>query len=739
MTEALLAVAGALFTAAACYSTGAILLQWFGLEPFLRRGEQPPLAFLLGAAAVHLWMFALLALQAAYWPAILAPLAGATVFALARGLWSSRGDRFSPVGWGLVLIALPVAAAFFLVYFVHAWAPEHSPDGASYHLGILARQLRAHGFERITTNFYGMLSQGVELVFLPAFVIGKHSAAALTHLGFALALAGAIFNFGRRLARPWAGAGAAVLTLLSPVFGLTASTAYVDAATAAIVFAAFYWIYLWDREYEVHPAAWRLLAPAGLMAGYAYAAKYTAFTIGVLVVGVVAVRARQFRPLLLTAVCAALMAAPWAIRNWILYANPAAPLGNGLFRNPYTHVLFEQEYTSFLRNYQVEDKRTLPVEVTVRGERTQGLIGPIFLLLPLGLTALRRRDGRLLWAAAALTLSTYPANIGTRFLIPSLPFLALLIAWPLANRPVAMTALLAAHAVLSWPDVVPRYASRYAWRIEGFPWRAALRITPPEAYLEEVMPDYAVARLLERNVPPGEAVLAFGGLPDAYTTREVRVSFQSASNELLADIFHTGWLAGNQPLRVQVYRFHRITARRARIVQTAAAAFREQWSVHELRLYRNGEELPRRPHWRLRAWPNPWDVQLAFDNTGATRWRSWETAAPGMYLEIDFGGEEAFDEMRVETSPDAPGIVLRPEVKDNGGWRALEANLETRERTSDPQARRAATYELHQRGVHYILVRETDFGAADVRDDPEAWGLLEVASGGGARLYRTIW
>lgn len=739
MMEAFLALAGAVFTTAACLSAGFLLLDRLHLNTFLRRPERAPLAFLLGASAVHLWIFCTLAAQAAYWPVILLPLAAAIALALQRGHFRPRGFDLAPLSRPLRFLAAPIALAFLLFYFVTAWAPEHSPDGASYHLGILARQLRAHGFERITTNFYGMLSQGVELVFLPAFLIGKHSAAALTHLSFAIALAAAIFAFGRRLGKPWAGAAAALFTFLSPVFGLTASIAYVDAATAAIVFAAFYWIYLWDQERTVHPLAHRLLIPAGLMAGYAYAAKYTAFTIAVFVLALVAVRARRIKPLLLTAACALLMAAPWVLRNTILYRNPAAPLGTWLFRNPYTHVLFEQEYSAFLRKYQVEDKRTLLRDVTIGGQRTQGLIGPLFLLLPLGLLALRRREGRLLWIAALLTLSTYPANIGTRFLIPSLPFLSLLIALPLAQAPALLGTLLLGHALLSWPSLLPRYADPYAWRLDTFPWKAARRLTPPDEYLASVMPAYTTARMLDQNVPPGEAVLAMSGVPDSYTQREVRVSFQSASNEVLADILHMGWLIGNQPIRAHIFRFPPLTARRVRIHQTAAAPFPQQWNVHELRLLSNAAELPRQPEWRLRAWPNPWDVQLAFDNTGATRWRSWETAAPGMYLEIDLGRDQTLDQIRVETSSDSPAVTLQPEVFENGAWRPLAAQLESIDVYPNANARRMATYELHQRGVHYVLLHDTDFGAEDIRDDPEAWGLEEVAHGGGARLYKTTW
>ena len=54
-----------------------------------------------------------------------------------------------------------------------------------------------------------------------------------------------------------------------------------------------------------------------------------------------------------------------------------------------------------------------------------GVLGPVFLLAPIALLALRRREGRQLLLAAAVFGSTYLGNIGARFLIPPLPFVAL--------------------------------------------------------------------------------------------------------------------------------------------------------------------------------------------------------------------------------------------------------------------------------------------------------------------------
>ena len=212
--------------------------------------------------------------------------------------------------------------------------------------------------------------------------------------------------------------------------GIDASSAYNDVALAAVVFGAFYWLQIWDDDRRD-----LLLIPAGLLCGYAYAVKYTGFVMLPLAMVFVAYRSRRWKALLLVTACSLPMIAPWMIKNWIYVDNPVAPLANRIFRNPYFHVVTEEVLSRDMRRYGVDNKWTLPVEVTLRGEKTTGLIGPVFLLAPLALLALRERAGRRLLAAGVLLLATYFANIGTRFLIPCLPFFSLAMALPLANSP----------------------------------------------------------------------------------------------------------------------------------------------------------------------------------------------------------------------------------------------------------------------------------------------------------------
>lgn len=733
--DALAALFSAVFTVAACWGAGTLLIDRIGAK--LGRAEKFPLAFLLGASLVHLFVFAAMALHVAYKPVWAIAFAAVIIAGAWRSLFLGSSEYFRVMPRAMRVAVAAIATPFTALYLANAWAPETSPDGASYHLEIIARYLRAHRFERILTNMYASLGQGVELVYAPAFALGGHSAAALVHLAFLIALALAIFAYGRRIGNPVAGAVAALLVYLSPVVARDGTTAYIDVAVAAIVFAGFYWLQIWDDQRDQRDG-W-LLVPIGLLAGYAYAAKYTAFVMLPYAMLFVLWRTRKLRPTLAVAGIAAVMIAPWMIKDWIIVHDPVAPFANGIFPNPSVHVLPIEEWARYLRRYDVANLWTLPIEDTVRGGRTQGIIGPVFLLLPLALLALRDRAGRRLLVAGAVVLATYFGNVGTRFLIPCLPFFSLALTIALSKPWPLLPAILIFHAIASWPEMLPVYASRYLWRVEHFPWRGALRIESREQYLQANLGHYNLIRMVDAQVPPRERIFSPTGLATSYMTHDLIEAFQGALNNTLSDFLSVAQYEDWQPTRALVFRFPERSINRVRLLQTAQATGAQQWNVHELRFFDHGREIARAPAWKLRAHPNPWEVQLAFDNSPVTRWRSWQTGAPGMFLDVDFGRAEQVDEVRMETSRDyAWPFRFRVETMESGKWAAVTDHFEEQPMHSRVPMRRAATYEFAARGIHYILIQDDDWGAADFNDDPELWGLAIVARSPGGTLFRVL-
>ena len=724
---------GWMLTSAAAWALGSVLFARLRIK--LNRFERVPLAFATGSALLSALVFLLCAVHLVYKPAFLAVavLAIAAAVRFRPPAAAIAEEQRLPRFW--VALFLVISGVFTYLYFFHALAPEISPDGTAYHVALPARYYRAHGFRSIPFNMYANLTQGIELLFLFAFAFGRHSAAAMVHFSFLLALPWLMIAYARRIGFPIAGLAGAAFVYVSPIVGVDGSSAYVDVALAAVVFALFYFLQLWDRERENV-----LLIPIGILGGFAFAVKYTGFVAVLYALGFVGwklwrAKARVLQPVAVTAAVAAAMIVPWLVKNWIVVKDPIAPFATRIFPNRFIHVSFERDYTAWFRHYGLKSYGDIPAEVAVRGDVLNGVIGPLIYLSPLALLALRWRAGRQLLLAAAVFGVTYFSNIATRFLIPALPFIMLSLALVLSHVRALLAVLLVLHAILSWPDVLQHYCRQWTWRLEGPPVAAALRKEPEGIYLTTHWPGYNIDQMIDLKVPPGEKVFAFTQISEAYTTHDVLVSYQAAPNEVLADILLTPMFADFQPNMVRDYRFPERDLQRIRVVQTAPSPG-VNWSIAELRLFDRGSELPRDPKWLLTAKPNPWDVQLAFDNAVVTRWKSWQMAEPGMYLEVNLGGPRKVDTVRTESVADMQ-IRMKVEGMDaSGKWIVLSENHVETPRRIVRSLRFHATEELKRRGIHYFVLDPGDTRADDFIDYSRFWGITQIAERGGVRLYR---
>lgn len=721
-----LIVLSALLTVLAAASLGSLLIRRL---PLLRQ-ERAVVAFVLGAGCLSLVVFVLCATHLYYRGVVL-------VVAALPMLWAWRTQAFQSAQAfaaldkferGMLLCFAP----FTVLYLANAIAPEVSPDGSTYHLGIIAHYVRAHGFVPLHTTIYASLSQGVELIYMVAFTFGRHSAAAVVHLAFFTAAAWLMICFGRRTGQTKPAIAAAFLFYASPIAGVDGSSAYIDCATAAILFTVFYLLFLW----RVVERSTGLLVAAGLLCGYAFAAKYTA---GAIVIYAI-VATRRLKPVLLVLACATVLSVPWLAKNLYYTGNPVAPFFNRLFPNPYAHVQWEVDYKAYFRTYDMPDLRMIPWDATVKGQYLGGLLGPVFLLLPLTLFGLRRANVRHLWLAGLVCLIPYPLNIGTRFLILGLPFFSLALAETvaMANVRVLLPGLMLVHGLLSWPRTPPGLLGLYSgptWRIIHAPFQQALRIEPEDRYLSRTQVGYLKARLIDKLVPPGEVVFSLSPVLDSYTTHEVAVFYQSAFGENVADLFFTGQKPDRQAVRLMRFRIPPASVRKLRVEQTEVAGPSEQWAISELRVFSGSHELARDTKWRLTALPNWWDVQSAFDNSPVTRWRTQQQSMPGDYVEVDFGENRSVDQVDVETSADHWKTRIRLLGWVEGSWKTLAPKPEDLPLQPPAFARRMVTLEMAARGVHYVLLDAVDYGARDVFDDPGYWGLQEIGLAGEARLY----
>ena len=723
---------GALLTVAAAWSLGMLLFRKLSLV--FHYWEERLLAFVAGSACLSAIMFVLSATRVVHRGILLVVALAIIGYAAYTGALRSSGKRFPPLPPFWLWLFIAAFGAFTYVGFFNALAPEHSPDGMSYHLGEVLKYQRAHGFLRITSDIYANLSQGIELLYLLAFNFGRHSAASLVHFTFLVVLVFLILSYGKRIGRPEVSVGAAIFTYASPIVLLDASIAYIDVALATVLFALFYLLQIWDENRDP-----KMLIPIGLLAGFGFEVKYTAFLAVPYAVGFVAwklLRARKpvLRPVLTVSLIAVSCIVPWMVKDWIEVANPVSPLANRLFPNPYVHISFEDSWRASLSSYTLPCRSQIPLQVTVQGDKVEGFLGPLFLLAPLALAALRFRAGRQLLLAAAIFGSTYFSNIGTRFLIPIVPFVSLALALAIVDIPWVLSLLVIAHAISCWPGVYTLYCSKDAFRIEKVPVKAALRLEKEDAYLSQD-PEYNVVRMVGSIVPPTEPIFAISLGGQSYLPRDLRIGYQSASNEVLQDILWTPVVRSFQPTRFLKFDFAPRELRKLRILQTASLP-ENQWSISELRVFNGPTELPRDAAWRLTARPNPWEVQLAFDNSPVTRWRSWQPAAPGMYVEVDFGRLQTASAVVVESSEDSGDTKVKLEgMGADGSWVTLSDHPVESRQPIRASLRLAATSELKARGIHYLVIKPENPGADDLRRYPAYWGLTVAGSVGDVRLF----
>ncbi len=706
----------------------------FSLGKLCFRNAPDAIALGLGAVIESLLVFGLLAGGIAQPPVFFA-LGAIGLLPLA---WLSPRLNF-PMPRGL---PAGILAVYGVLYLIYALAPEVQPDAVTYHLGLVAEYARLGRFpDRV--GFFEMLPQGMEMLFLFAFVIGKHSAAKLVHFGLLLATVPLLIELGRQLRLPdYICSTAATLYFCAPVVGLTGTSTYNDAALVFFTLATLLALLLGDRY----------LLPAGLLAGFCYAIKMNGLLVPALAAGFVVMRIRRptgasaadqgvrptIRGLLIFTAAALIPIAPWMIRNSIVAGNPLAPLGNAIFPTQYFHLTMERALAQSWRNLEgfSFSFHAAPWELAVNG-KLQGIFGPIFLLLPIGLLALRLPMGRWIWLASALLAIPWLSNAGARFLMQSLPFLALALAISLdmLARPVLWVCL-GVHAVTCWPAVVALYQSPGAWRLQEVPWRVVLRLESEADYLAHTVWEYPLAGLLQERTKPNETTFTLTGISNAYSDRKVVDWWESALADRIRNTLEMASFYADAPcfdLRAE-WPTEPLGGLRFRL----KVPHRGEWDLTEVRLYSGGDRVYNSPQWLLTSWPNPWEAPLAFDDNFASSWRTWEPMRPGMFLEVRFDRPQRLTSAVLAShSPVYDVPVEFYGLAANNKWKLLSDHPERILRPKQDMRRSAARYLKHN-GIDYILAPVSSIGVWQLGkllvEQAREWGLEDVGQLGVVHL-----
>ena len=723
---------GFLACAATALSFGLTLLRLLGVPLF--RGEAVCIGYVVGAACASTLTLAIAACWIA-WKAVFLVVGGASMILLWCNLSWLRSLKRAPrldASPALRLLFCIALVAYGVLYFRQALSPEMSPDGMAYHLGLVNLWNHAHGLEP-NTGMHAALPEGMEMLFLFAFSIGRHSAAALVHYSFLMVLPCLMVLCACRFG--WPGRAtvlAAILVLASPLVGVDGTSAYNDVALATTVVAIVLVFEVWRRQ----PTTGALMS-LSLLTGFALTLKYTAAFLAIFVVAAIFWQLRRTprraaaRTLLIAIVVIAALPAPYLIRNALWFQNPIAFFGNGIFPNRWFHVSFERSYAHAQAHLRGVTWSEMPRELTFGGSRMQESFGPAFLLLPAALIGLAWPRTRFLLLAALAAALPFAAVKSARFLIPALPLVTMAAAFVISRLPrsgLLAAALALTHLVVSWPSLNNRLHFSAGWRIAyHVSWPVALRQDSEERFLERA-DQYRMARLVETGVPQNEPVLSLDdSIAQSYTLHPILVAWESAAAERMSDMILSAGYAPSNGSRAWTAAFPATRARELRIVQTAAAAGEALWSINEIRIWSEGAPVPASAFRHLDAHPNPWDVALAFDGSEATRWRSWEALRPGMSITVRLDRSRPIDRIEVVChDPQWEAAMAASILTESGEWQAAAQSAWRAIPT--PDLRRDATRQLARSGVRFLEMRHDRWRAEPFRADAAGWGVQPVAS-----------
>jgi hypothetical protein len=447
----------------------------------------------------------------------------------------------------LFLVIAVVAGGFALI---GSLAPEVEYDALWYHLWLPQRWLDAGHPVDIIEEYVSLYPLSWDLAYGAALAVDGAGAAKLLHFACLLLVAAATWLLCREIAPRASPACAVAVAVTTPTVLWEATTAYVDLALAWYVALA---AYASIRHARTHDQRWFVISALAL--GGAMAIKHLALVAAAILGGALVIaRLRRdtvfntVRHAMLFTVIAVAVPLPWYARAYAAAGNPVFPDLYAVFGaepaerwNALTERGLAQFKAKFGRERTASNLAVLPWDVTIHGAQYGGSIGPLFLLLVPAML-LRRPDPALNVVAAGVGAyvaiwASPVSSFQMRFLVPTIPFLAVLAAVGLQHltqmtgvagraSPRAIVALVALLLTMNLPPFVEWHD---ADRHRGGRWLTHVVREVPLAvvvggeshgeYLRRVVPSYAAWEFVEHHVPPDARVLTFSGGDHLYSNR----------------------------------------------------------------------------------------------------------------------------------------------------------------------------------------------------------------------------
>ena len=164
-----------------------------------------------------------------------------------------------------------------------------------------------------------------------------------------------------------------------------------------------------------------------------------------------------------------------------------------------------------------------------------------------------------------------------------------------------------------------------------------------------------------------------------------------------------------------------------------------EWEIHEAEILRDEDRIPVDTQWRVAAWPNLFEAIFAVDGSQGSRWRTWENAPAGSYLEVEFGTPQIVTGARLTTHWVFPQVEMFGKGMD-GKWLQLAGNAKSQPRP-DVNMWKATILNLKRAGFEYIVTPvDATLGNGSLgkylSEHGSEWGIIDMAGVGNIRLLK---
>jgi len=327
---------------------------------------------------------------------------------------------------------VPIAEIYLVILLLKTLVPPTANDPLTYHLEGPRRFLELGRVVPVYDVEQANMPLAVNMLYLLGLAFGSDELAGLLHLTFVSLTMLATFAFGRRFFNERVGfiAGTAVAsTTMTAIFGTSPN---VDFGLAFFDFLGVYGFACW---LQTRQAPWLMLSGAlvGASLGTKYLGVITAVSLGLyLLYDVFRMRHALgiggiVRTLLAFGLPAAIVAAPWYVKNLVWFGDPVWPF---LANNPNDFQMYIGPYPRFEGGFW--SQLLLPFRLYTEGSvEFRGMQPPLQLLaVPAFLLVLRKRHmyGLLALAMVHFVAWSQGAHI-LRYLTQALPEVSLVAAY----------------------------------------------------------------------------------------------------------------------------------------------------------------------------------------------------------------------------------------------------------------------------------------------------------------------